>query len=119
MEEFFSGFPDSELLFHHLVHQIRPFGEIRFQVTKSQIALIHIKPFAWLWIPEKYLHHKAAPLVLSISFPERDPSPRWKEIVKLTGARFMHHLEIYTADDIDSEVEAWLLKAWTSAGNLI
>lgn len=118
LEEFFSGFPDSTLLFEKLLQQIHSFDPVQIRVTKSQIALVNSRPFAWIWIPEKSLSREAAPLVVSMSFPERDPSPRWKEIVEPARARFMHHLEIYTADDIDSEVETWLLKAWTSAGNL-
>ena len=118
LEEFFDGYPSSRTLFDHLYRLTLTLDPVALRITKSQIALIHARPFAWIWIPEKYLHRKEAPLVLSISFPERDPSPHWKEIVEPAKAHFMHHLEIYTADNIDSEVEAWLRKAWTSAGNL-
>jgi len=91
-------------------------GSVEIRVTKSQIALYRGRPFAWVWIPEKHLKRKAAPLVLSIVFPERDPSPRWKEIVEPSKGKFMHHLEIFSPQDIDGQAMLWLGRAWTDAG---
>ena len=96
---------------------INTLGPVELRVTKSQIALYRTRPFAWIWIPEKHLHRKAAPLVLSISFPHRYPSARWKQVVEPAPGRFMHHLEIHSAYDIDDEAFRWLQEAWTNAGN--
>jgi hypothetical protein len=65
-------------------------------------------------MPGKYLRRKAAPLVPSVSLPDRDVSPRWKSIVEPAPGRFMHHLELYTIDEIDDEVRAWLWAARTN-----
>ena len=56
-----------------------------------------------------------APLVLTISFMKRDPSPRWKEIVEPTPGRFMHHLEVYSTEDLDQQVREWLSVAMAAA----
>ena len=48
-------------------------------------------------------------------FRHRDPSPRWKEIVEPAPGRFTHHLELWTAGDMDNEVRDWLQEAWTEA----
>jgi hypothetical protein len=79
------------------------------------VAFRRKKAFATVWMPAKYLHHKAAPLVLTLGFRKQDSSPRWKEIVEPKSGRFTHHLELYSAKDIDDEVRGWLQAAWTAA----
>jgi hypothetical protein len=36
--------------------------------------------------------------------------------VEVRPGRFMHHLELWSADDLDDEVEGWLRAAWEAAG---
>jgi hypothetical protein len=85
------------------------------RVTKSQVAFRRNKAFAWAWTPDRYLHGKHAPLVLTLGFPYRDGSPRWKEIVEPKPGRFTHHLELYSTTDIDDEVRTKLRAAWDAA----
>jgi hypothetical protein len=68
--------------------------------------------FALVWIPERHLRRKAVPLVLTFSFRERRPWPRWKEIYEVAPRRFTHHLELWSPADVDEEVRAWLTEAW-------
>ncbi len=117
VDEYFSDYSESRRLFDRLLDLTDGLTPITFRVTTSQIALHHTKPFAWVWVPEKHVHRRAAPLVLSIAFPQRDPSPRWKQIVEPARGRFMHHLEIHSLTDLDDEVRVWLHTAWTNAGN--
>jgi hypothetical protein len=67
-------------------------------------------------MPGKYLHREAAPLVLSIALRRRDTSPRWKQVVEPYPGRFMHHLELYSVEQLDEEVQALLVEAWDLAG---
>jgi hypothetical protein len=67
-------------------------------------------------MPGKVLRGDTLPLVLTILFRERDPSPRWKQVVEPYPGRFTHHLELNEVSDIDDEVVAWLRKAWELAG---
>jgi hypothetical protein len=108
LDEFFTGWAQSKQLFEALSPMINALGAVELRVTKSQVAFRRRKAFAWAWIPGKYLHGKTAPLVLTVSLPERDASPRWKEIVEPVHGRFIHHLELYAVDEIDEEVRAWL-----------
>jgi len=117
LEEFFGGHTDSKQLFDALLRLVDHIGPAEVRVTKSQIAFRRNKPFAWAWMPGKYLRGKIAPLVLTLSFPHRDPSPRWKEIVEPARGRFIHHLELYSTDDLDDEVIEWLKIAWKMAGD--
>ncbi len=116
LDQFFDNYPDSRALFDPLFEVVNEIGPVEIKISKSQIAFIHKKTYAWAWIPAKYLRGKTAPLVITISFRRRDSSPRWKEIVEPYPGRFMHHLELRSVDEIDSQVRQWLKQAWENAG---
>ena len=84
-------------------------------MSKSQIAFRHRRAFAWVWMPGQYLRGPVAPLVLTVSLPRRDSSPRWKEIVEPYPGKFTHHLELYGVADVDGQVTTWLREAWEAA----
>ncbi len=116
LEDFFHGQPASRELFEAVREAVEAIGPAEMRVTKSQVAFWRRRPFAMVWMPEQYLRRKAAPLVLTLSFRRRDPSPRWKSIVEPAPGRFTHHLELYSTGDIDEEVRGWLKEAWGEAG---
>jgi hypothetical protein len=62
-----------------------------------------------------YLNGKVAPLVLTFVFHTKDASPRWKEIVEPSPGNYTHHLELFSVNDIDDQVRAWLRDAWTNS----
>ncbi len=113
--EFFKDFPQSLILYDYLLNEIKEICPLTIKVSKSQIALKRQKTFAILWIPARYLHGKSAPLVLTLSFPIRHPSPRWKEIVEISPRHYSHHMEFFTIEDIDNEVGDWIFQAWENA----
>lgn len=115
LDEYFEGYDESRRLFESLRGVIQSIGTAEIRVTKSQIAFRRRKAFVWVWIPGKYLRGQVAPLVLTLSLPYEDASPRWKEIVGPAPGRFTHHLELYSTSDIDDEVRGWLQEAWTKA----
>ena len=114
--EFFADWPESAKVFEAVKTAVESLGKAEIRVTKSQIAFRRRTGFAWAWVPGKYLGGIRPPLVLSISLRHRDPSPRWKEVVEPTRGRFMHHLELTQAADIDDQVRLWLHEAWAEAG---
>ena len=115
LNEFFAGYEASRPIFEALREAIEELGPSEIRVTKSQVAFYRRKAFAWAWMPDPYLHSNHAPLVLTLSFRYRDPSPRWKEIVEPKPGRFTHHLQLYSPADIDDEVRDWLRAAWEAA----
>jgi hypothetical protein len=115
LDEFFSGRDESRRIFGTLRAAIELLGPVEIRVTKSQVAFRRRKAFAWAWVPGRYLRGRHAPLVLSLSFAERDSSRRWKEVVEPVPGRFTHHLELHTASEIDDEVRCWLQQAWEAA----
>lgn len=115
VDEFFVGYEVSRPIFDALNETIARLGEIQVRATRSQVAFRRRRAFAWAWVPDRYLRPGHAPLVLSLSLPRRDGSPRWKEIVEPAPGRFMHHLELYAAPEIDEQVWEWLREAWEAA----
>lgn len=116
VDSFFSNHKPSKALYERIDVFIQSLGEAETRVTKSQIGFRRRRGFAWVWIPEKHLGRPAAPLVLTLAFHHRDPSPRWKEVVEPHPGRFTHHLELFSADQVDDEVCGWIAAAWELAG---
>lgn len=116
LDEFFCEYPVSRSIFDELQEMIEATNPCEMRITKSQVSFHRRKAFALAWIPARYLHGKTAPLVLSLSLPGRDSSPRWKEVVEPYPGRLMHHLELFTLEDLDEEVRTWLTAAWMNAG---
>ena len=115
LDEFFAGWEESRPIFDVLRTAAEAAGASDLVVTKSQVAFRRRRPFAWAWVPDRYLRGGHAPLVLSLSLWHRDLSPRWKEIVEPVPGRFMHHLELHAAAEVDEEVRSWLQQAWICA----
>lgn len=116
LARFFEGQDAAATLFESIHHVIDATGPSTMRITKSQIAFSRRRAFAWVWTPGRYLRAgSSAPVVLSLALPRRDSSPRWKEVVEPSHGRWMHHLEIHGADDVDDEVRNWLFEAWSLA----
>jgi len=116
INDFFRDKAESKRLFEAVLRQVERLGHPMIRVTKSQIALRRKKNFALAWVPSQYLKGcPTAPLVLTLSFPNRDSSPRWKEVTQIGPKRFTHHLELHRKQDVDEEVFQWLQNAWDEA----
>jgi hypothetical protein len=115
MDEFFAGHDESRQIFDAVRGAMEALGPVEMRISKSQISFRRRISFAWVWIPGRYLRGTYAPLVLTLSLRSRSNSPRWKEIVEPYPGRFTHHLELYSADNIDAEVREWLKEAWLAA----
>lgn len=115
LDEYFGEAALARRLFDTLAQEISRFGKVRVRVSRSQIAFRRRKNVAVVWMPGKYLKGPVAPLVLTLSFTERNSSPRLKQVIQTSTNRFTHHLELYRVEDIDAEVRAWLHSAWEAA----
>ena len=116
LTDYLENHPDSAALLEHLRKAILELGPVEEEASKSQVAFRRRRTVASAWAPGQYLGKRGAPLVLTLSFPERDQSPRWKEIVEFTPGAFTHHLELNDPRDIDDQVRAWLQRAFDAAG---
>jgi hypothetical protein len=114
-EDFFSGSPEGLAVYlrvHELLTQARPGVVVR--TSTSQVAFRRRRGFAYLWRPRQYLRH-GSQTALSIALPREASSERFKEVAHPAPAVWMHHLEIGSVDDVDHEVEMWLLEAADAA----
>lgn len=116
VEEFFGSAALGRQVYDVLVRLVDDLGSATVRVGRSQVGFRRRSGFCWVWLPGMYLSRPAAEVVVSIMLPRQDPSPRWKETVKVTGTRWMHHLEVRDLGDVDQEVEAWLAEAYEAAG---
>lgn len=102
-------------LFTAVSEAVSAVGEASLRVSKSQIAFRRRRNFAIVWMPRKYLGSRAAPLVLTIALPHRDPSSRWKQVVEPAPGRFTHHLELHQPAEVNDQIRGWLRTAWEAA----
>ena len=83
VDEYFQGQDLSRRLFDTISEMIQEIGPVEIRVTKSQVAFVQRKAFAWVWMPGKYLHRKVAPLVLTLVLDHRDGSSRGRKLSSL------------------------------------
>jgi hypothetical protein len=115
-EEHFAGHPFAWSVFAWTRDALERLGPCEVRATKSQVAFRRRRGFAYVWMPGLYLAHPAAEVVLSISLPRHDPSPRFKEVVHPTSRQWLHHLEVLDLGALDAEVEQWLAESYDAAG---
>jgi hypothetical protein len=116
LDELFAGRDESRHIFEAVRRVVEAVGPAELRVGKSQVSFRRHNAFAWAWTPGRYLRGKTAPLVLTLAFPDRDVSSRWKETVEPRPGHFTHHLELCSAADVENEVRGWLRDAWAAAG---
>jgi hypothetical protein len=116
VEDFFGPVALGRRVYAALAALVDELGPSTVRVTRSQVAFCRATGFCWVWLPGTYLTHPAAEVVVSIALPRQDTSPRWKESVRVSGTRWMHHLEMRAPGDVDAEVAAWLAEAYEAAG---
>lgn len=114
-EAFFDGCPAGLLLYRAVAREVAAIGEADVHVTKSQIAFRRRHGFAYVWRPAQYVKSDV-PAVLSVALPHEVVSSRCKSVLQVSRDRWMHHIELHEAAEIDAEVRGWLVEAYDHAG---
>lgn len=115
VEQFFAEEPLGTQVYHALVRVVDDLGPATVRVTKSQVAFRRRTGFCWVWLPGMYLRRPGAQVVISLALGHEDTSPRWKQVTQVGDRRWMHHLEVRSADDVDEELATWLAAAYALA----
>jgi hypothetical protein len=115
-EDLFASSPVALAVLRVVMGLVDELPEHEVRTTKSQVAFRRRRGFAYLWRPGQYLAKPGAEIVLSVLLERRDPSPRWKEVVRTSPARWIHHLEVHDPAEVDDEVVGWLTEAADLAG---
>jgi len=113
-DDLFDGHPDALTLYREVSDAVATIGEADVQVTKSQIAFRRRRGFAYVWRPGQYVKSDV-PAVLSIALSHEVCSHRIKSVAHPSANVWMHHIELYTATQIDDEVRGWLAEAYEDA----
>lgn len=89
---------------------VMPRMEIR--VRKTQISFFDGCMFACVSLPRR----KCDPgLLLTLSLPARENSPRICQAVEAYPGRWTHHVPVQSPAQIDEELKNWLIAAWQFA----
>ncbi|KGN40956.1 DUF5655 domain-containing protein [Knoellia aerolata] len=115
LDAFFAGHPEARSIAAAVAEVVEELGPHTVRVSRSQVAFRRRRAFAWLWRPGQYVR-STVPVVLSLSLPQRDGSPRWKEVVQPSPHAWMHHLELNAPEEVDGAVRDWLATAYDAAG---
>lgn len=115
VEQFFAEEPLGTQVYDALVRVVDDLGPTTVRVTKSQVAFRRRTGFCWVWLPGMYLRRPGAQVVISLALGHEDTSPRWKQVTQVGDRRWMHHLEVRSADDVDGELATWLAAAYALA----
>jgi len=113
--DFFRDSPVGKQVYDAVAAMVESLGGGQVRASRSQVSLRRRTAFCWLWLPGRYLRGDTAAVVISVGLARRDPSPRWKEVVEVRPGRWMHHLEVNDAAEVDEQVEAWLTEAYALA----
>lgn len=108
------GMPLESTLFEAIEQRVLAFGDVRVKHDRTQTAFVRQVQFAWASLPRRKAD--AGAVMLSFGLPGRMESPRIQYAAEVAPGRWMHHMIIRSADDIDGEVAGWLEAAWALIG---
>jgi hypothetical protein len=116
-EEYFAGHDLARAVFDRLGAVLDAAGvDHSVRITRTQASYRRRRGFAYVWMPGEHLGRPAAEAVVSFGLGHPLASERFKSVVRPAPHLWMHHLEIASVDDVDAEVEGWLLAAASEAG---
>lgn len=113
--EFFAGVPLGAQTYGWISGVVAGLGPAVVRLTSTQVAFRRRIGFAWIWRPGTWLTHPDATVVLSLGLRQHLESPRWKQVVEPYPGRWMHHLEVRDAADLDEQVAGWVAVAYHCA----
>ena len=99
-----------------LVGLVDRVGPATLRVSHTQLAFRRRTGFCWLWLPGAHLGRPLPVVVVSVALAAPDDSPRWKQVVRVSSSRWMHHLEVRSPGELDEEVAGWVARAYDLAG---
>lgn len=88
--------------------------DVTIKHDRTQTAFVRKVQFAWASLPRRKAD--AGTVMLSIGLPSRLESPRIQHAAEVAPGRWMHHMLIQDAGELDAEVCGWLEAAWALVG---
>jgi hypothetical protein len=112
---FFAGCPEGIAVYSAVRRLLDELGPVEERVTRSHVAFVRGRGFAYLWRPGRWLRRPDAEVVLSFALDRPLTATRIKEVVHPAAKVWIHHVELHRAGDVDAEVAGWLAEAHRQA----
>lgn len=113
-DDFLRGDPVAWRIQLRILRAFEDLTDLEVRESATQIAYRHGRTFAVVWRPGPRLPSEV-PLVLTLVLREPLESRRFKEVVKVAGHTWMHHLELRSPGEVDDELGTWIRLAWEGA----
>lgn len=88
--------------------------DVTVKHDRTQTAFIRKVQFLWLSLPRRKCD--AGALMLSVSLPTRLESARLLYAAEVAPGRWMHHLLIRSADELDADLTGVIQASWALIG---
>jgi len=112
---FCAGKPSETALYALIeAHLLTRFPDVTVKHDRTQTAFVRKVQFAWVSMPRRKAD--AGAVMLSIGLPGPEESPRMLHVAEVAPGRWMHHLLLRSAEELDAEVFGLLESAWSLVG---
>ncbi|MBQ7848234.1 MAG: hypothetical protein IJ343_00730 [Clostridia bacterium] len=109
------GKPEETDLFKAIEARILTrFPDTAVKHDRTQTAFVRKVQFTWVSLPRRKAD--AGAVMLSIGLPAPLESPRIRHCAETAPGRWMHHIIVKSADELDEELCSWIGAAWTLLG---
>jgi len=113
----FERMPGASLLYEAIEAAVTgSFKNVDIKVCKTQVSFYSNKSFAYVWLPIRKMKNRPDTyIVLSFGLDNKIENPRIVESAQPRPNRYIHHILIEKAEDIDGEIMSWLELAYEFA----
>ncbi len=116
IREFFAGRPQARTLYRLVEDYVKSLGPVNIARTKTQISFGVLRKFAWVWLPQMWIHKQPEEsITLSFTLPYRIRDRRIKESVEPMPGHWMHHCVIAKKTEFNGKAKGWISLARENA----
>lgn len=116
VDRLFANRPGSRQIYDAVEAFIQTLGDVSLAPAKTQVAFAHGRRFAWVWLPQMWIHKQPeSSITLTFGLDRQVSDRRVKQCVEPYPGRFVHHVVMTDARDLDEKVMGWLRRAHSLA----
>ena len=116
LEHLFEGRPACRKLFRAVRAYAESLGEVQTEATKTQVSFGAKTKFAWVWLPQLWTKQRSEESItvsFLLAYPVSDR--RIAQTVEARPGRWIHHVVIEQADELDEQLKGWIAEAYQLA----
>jgi predicted transport protein len=114
IEAYFGKVPGTLPLYEAVERAVRAVApRAKIKVHKTQITFYDKYNFAFVWLPIRKMRGRPEVyVIMSFDLGRQETNPRIVQSVETYPGRWVHHVVIQSADEIDDQVIGWLREAY-------